>query len=106
MSTECTATITLTEDGNAVPLTCYGPHVNVEAWDFYAAIGTRIMRLPRKQTVCQVAAHILDPRLTSPEMYSAFVLANVYNGWHVPDGLAEHLIWGITPYHGVSCARR
>lgn len=105
VSTECTATITLTEDGNAYPLTCYGSHVNAEAWDFYAALRSPIMRLPRKQTVCQVAAHISDSRLSSPEQYSAFELANVYNGWHVPDGLAAHLIWGY-PYHGVTCAHR
>jgi hypothetical protein len=103
VSTECTATITLTEDGNAYPRTCYRSHVNVEAWDFYAALHARIMRLPRKLTVCQVAAHIIDARLTSPEQYSAFELANVYNGWHVPNGLAAHLIWGL-PYHGITCA--
>ena len=83
---ECTATIHLSEDGNARPLTCHGTHVNVEAWDFYAALRRPpplVMRLPRGLSTCQVVPHLVSA-LSTPENISAFVLANVYNGWHIP----------------------
>jgi hypothetical protein len=95
---ECTATIQLSEDGNARPLTCYGTHVNVEAWDFYAALRPAVMRLPRNLSTCQVVPHLVSP-LSIPENISAFVLANVYNGWHVPIGFVQHALNVGTPNH-------
>jgi hypothetical protein len=91
---ECTATLHLSEDGNAGPLTCGGDHVNVEAWDYFVHIHAPIMGLPRHQTVCQVAKYIGAYYVSGPVSYSIFELANVYNGWHVPAGLAAHILVG------------
>jgi hypothetical protein len=99
---ECTATIHLSEDGNAGPLTCYGTHVNVEAWDFYAALRPPIMRLPRGLSTCQVVPHLVNRGLSTPENISAFVLANVYNGWHVPFGFVQHA-FNVGPPNNDTC---
>jgi hypothetical protein len=96
---ECTATIHLTEDGNAYPLTCHDSHLNVEAWDFYAALRPPTMRLRRNLSACQVAAHIPGARMSTPEDISAFKLANIYYGWHVPIGLVDHVLDVGPPYH-------
>jgi hypothetical protein len=98
VATECTATLHLDQDGNAGPLTCHGHHVNVEAWDYFALIHAPIMGLPRHQTVCQVAKYIGLHYVSGPISYSVFELANVYNGWHVPAGLAAHILVGNS-YH-------
>ena len=97
---ECTATIHLAEDGTAGPLTCNGTHVNVEAWDYYATFRPPIMSLPRGLSACQVAAHVSDggSSLSIPQRLDAFELANVYNGWHVPYGLAAHVLNVGPPY--------
>jgi hypothetical protein len=95
---ECAAPLQLYQDGNAGPLTCYGTHVNVEAWDYFALIHAPIMRLARHQTICQVAKYIGLYYVSGPISYSAFELANVYNGWHVPGALAAHILIG-NPYH-------
>ncbi|MGH9917295.1 MAG: hypothetical protein ACRD6W_00255 [Nitrososphaerales archaeon] len=98
VAAECTATLQLYQDGNAGPLTCRGEHVNVEAWDYFALSHPPIMRLARGLSVCQVAPFIDLDYISGPIAYSIFELANVYNGWHVPDGLAAHLIIG-NPYN-------
>ena len=56
------------------------------------------MGLPRRQTVCQVAKDIGLDYVSGPVSYSVFELANVYNGWHAPAGLAAHILIG-NPYH-------
>ena len=88
----CTTTLYLYEDGNAGPLTCHSKHVNVEAWDYFARLRPKIMRLPRSATVCQVARSIGSGYVSGPVNYSRFILARAYNGWHVPDGLAGHIL--------------
>jgi hypothetical protein len=98
IAAECTATLRLDQDGNAGPLTCRSTHVNVEAWDYFALGHHQIMGLPRHQSVCQVARYIGLDYISNPVNYSAFELANVYNGWHVPGGLAAHILVG-NPYH-------
>ena len=98
---ECTATIHLSEDGNAAPLTCNGTHVNVESWDFYAALQPSIMRLPRSLTTCQVVPHLVSP-MSTPENISAFMLADVYNGWHVPFGFVQH-VFNVGPPNDDTC---
>jgi hypothetical protein len=98
IAAECTATLRLDQDGNAGPLTCRSTHVNVEAWDYFALSHSAIMGLPREQSVCQVARHIGLDYVSGPVSYSVFELANVYNGWHVPGGLAAHILVG-NPYH-------
>jgi len=98
VASECAATLQLDQDGNAQPLTCYGTHVNAEAWAYFAPIHAPIMGLPRHQTVCQVAKYIGLYYVSGPVSYSIFALANIYNGWHVPAGLAAHILTD-NPYH-------
>ncbi len=43
--------------------------------------------------------YVADPDMSTREDFSAFELANVYNGWKVPVGLAAHVLRVGTPYN-------
>jgi hypothetical protein len=101
---ECAATIHLSQDGNASPLTCHGDHVDVEAWDFYAALHAPVMRLPRNLSACRVVPYVVSRGLSTPEEIAAFELADVYNGWHVPLGYATHVL-NVGPPNADTCPR-
>lgn len=97
VKSECTRKLLLDEDGNAGPLFCANGHVNVEAWEYFSLEKLTVMTLPRASSECQVAYYINRPYLTVPINDSAFQLANAYNGWRVPEGLAAHILVS-TPY--------
>ncbi len=93
----CMATLQLAEDGSAGPLTCGTRRVNVEAWYYFALLHLPVMGLAKNSSACVVAAYVVLNYQTGPINSSAYELANVYNGWHVPQGLVDHVLVG-TPY--------
>jgi hypothetical protein len=95
---ECAAPLRLDADGNAGPLTCGNDQVNVEAWDYFALNHFPVMSLPRGSSECRVVGTITKDYVSVPINDSAFQLANVYNGWRIPEGLAAHVLVS-TPYN-------
>jgi hypothetical protein len=93
VATECTSTLRLDQDGNAGPLICGRNHVNVEAWDYFERNDFfPIMSLPRNAPECEIASFIKEHFVSTPINDSAFQLANAYNGWRFPEGLAAHIL--------------
>jgi len=82
----CSTQITVTADGNAVPLLCKSGAVNVPAWRFYAEVGASVLGLGLNPTAGQVEAAICDDlkrsHATRVEEQSGYKLASTYYGWN------------------------
>ena len=82
----CSTQITLTADGNAIPLLCKSGAVNVPAWRFYADVSASVLGLGLNPTEGQVEAAICDDfkrsHATRPEEQSGYKLASTYYGWN------------------------
>lgn len=95
---ECAVAVTLSSDGNVFPLLCSNSRVNVGAWLFYARNRPSMMSLPRSASRARIIASLCNYRTgtpagynlteeTLPEQEDVFILADAYNGWHVPRDL-------------------
>jgi hypothetical protein len=82
---ECHQAITKSADGNATPLVCDAGGLNVDAWNFYAKLGSSIMSIGKTATVARVAASMCNDVLvnhaTSSQEVSAATLASFYYAW-------------------------
>jgi len=82
----CSTQITLTANGNAIPLLCQSGAVNVPAWRFYADVSASILGLGLNPTAGQVEAAICDDfkrgHATKVEEDSGYKLASTYYGWN------------------------
>jgi hypothetical protein len=82
----CSTQITITANGNAVPLLCQSGAVNVLAWRFYADVSASILGLGLNPTAGQVEAAICDDfkrgHATKVEEDSGYKLASTYYGWN------------------------
>jgi hypothetical protein len=82
---ECHQTVTKTQDGNAMPLICDAGGLNVDAWNFYAKLGTSVMSIGRTSTVARLIAamcnDVIVNHATSSQEVSAAALASYYYAW-------------------------
>jgi len=82
----CSTQITVTADGNAVPLLCTSGAVNVPAWRFYADVSASVLGLGLNPTAGQVESAICDDfkrgHATKPEEQNGYKLAATYYGWN------------------------
>ncbi len=82
----CSTQITVTANGNAIPLLCQSGAVNVPAWRFYADVSASILGLGLNPTAGQVEAAICDDfkrgHATKIEEDSGYKLASTYYGWN------------------------
>lgn len=100
---ECAPGFELETDGNAGPATCGGGHVNVAAWDYFAASRPPMLALGRAATRCDVARSY-DDQLTAPMNRTVYELAHAYYGWRFGSELAEEL--GRSGAHADGCSTR
>ncbi len=82
----CRAPLRHLADGNVAPIECSPHAVNVNAWNYYASLGTSVMSLgpsPNWSVVVSVMCRDQSIRhSTTPEEQRAAQLASLYYGWN------------------------
>jgi hypothetical protein len=97
--TECEAPIDFDGDGNFGPVTCGPTEVNVDAWDYYATLGSSwSLSLRSRPTEAEVSRDICTKKVaTNPIGITGLELANAYYGWHLTDS------WIFTVFASTQC---